>query len=574
VNDPYLLNTLANRIPAFRNALEKQESGDYLSARSAYLDLIDLPELTAICLHQLGTIAYARGEVDRSIQLFKKTIQLDNSILLAYQNLGIVLHERGLEDEALSIDIHIGCLLQMHQKYQDAQYVYQHILDKYPLNYPAQANIGTCLAWIDHLPSALSHLLAAIELYGRIIPECAAFHNKLLAQLRTNPTLPLEVIDLPDGYASGNLEKIEEVLTTLGKVLTHLKCPQEAILCHKEAIRYAPGFALGHWNLAIALLADKQFIEGWQEYEWRWFWDKMPEPKRLLPYPTWEGQVLNQQSILVWGEQGSGDIIQFSPLVKALATMATQVVFEVPVQLVRLFEHNMAPIPVISRPDHPNTLTTQQPFNFVVPLMSLPHRLKLRAHQLPLARDYLHPIPQDCERLAHLFSSSPHPKIGLVWAGSPKHQEDQKRSIPFEEYLSFIEDIPNANWYSLQVGERESDLSAYPSLSMTSLAPYLRDFADTAAAISFLDLVITVDTGVAHLAGAMGKETWLLLPYVAEWRWEQEESITPWYPSLKLFRQTEADNWSTVMDAIKESWDKTHAHVGTETTVQETEAAE
>jgi hypothetical protein len=314
----------------------------------------------------------------------------------------------------------------------------------------------------------------------------------------------------------------------------------------------APGFALGHWNLAIALLAAGIFEGGWSEYEWRWQWDGFPGTRRRLTAVAWSGEPLAGKRIVVWAEQGYGDVIQFAPLVSRLAEAGAEVVFEVPPPLLRLLQHNLAGVTVTRLPDSPFDSIPHFAPEFILPHMSLPHRLALVIDDLPLSTKPLRPIPADEPAWAQRIPAGPRRKVGLVWAGRPAHADDARRSMPFRALRPLFRQRA-VDWYSLQVGPRAADSRMAPIGRLTDLSPMLTDFAETAAAIARLDLVITVDTAVAHLAAAMGRPTWLLLSKVADWRWAKDAVADRWYPSVRIFRQRHAGDWPGVVKAVSEA---------------------
>lgn len=567
-----LFETIARAVPAFDIALRKHEAGDTEGARKAYLDLTDQPQLTAVCLNQLGIIAFDKGEYGRAAEIFQQSLRLDSTLSLPYRNLSQTLERLGNPQGAIATLVNLGCTLQLQGDHEQSIILYQQILARDPLSYAAHINLGTTLAWSNRLIEATHHLLHGITLYGRQFPEIGSFAQGLKEKIEGSiPSLASPTL-LPPGLPHGALEKIEDALTTLGKVLANLSFHPAALSCYHQAVACAPAFALGHWNLALALLGEGDFKNGWKEYEWRWHWAEMPEPRRLLPIPTWRGESLEGKRILIWGEQGSGDIIQFLPLVMKLRALARDVIYEVPTQLLRMMQQSLSGITVINRPDSPHTLTTDMPIDFVLPQMSLPYYLNVTPEDLPLGRSYISTVPEEealwksrllasaKETTANSVTGSatgsrrskkkPKLKVGIVWAGNPKHAEDARRSIPFSLIKPLLENDTVA-WYSLQVSPNQIVLSeALSATTVTDLAPYLNEFADTAAAIKGLDRVICVDTAVAHLAAALDKPVWLLLPKVSDWRWGYETESTPWYPTVRIFRQTTVGDWGEVIERV------------------------
>jgi len=248
--------------------------------------------------------------------------------------------------------------------------------------------------------------------------------------------------------------------------------------------------------------------------------------------------------LFLYSEQGVGDIIVFIRYVKVLSTETTQIIVECPKSLHRLF----STIPEI------NVLVTKEsklpPFDYYAPLLSLPGILNTSLKTIPANIPYLF---ADDHFISPIVTQPKVFKIGIVWAGNPAQKDDKKRSIDFSCF-SAITHIPNTKFYSLQFGERRGDLSQYNfSNNIIDLSQSINDYADTAAIIKQLDLIITVCTSIAHLAGAMGKPVWVLLSSSAYWLWLLERDDSPWYPTMRLFRQKERGNWVTVFNEVRQA---------------------
>ncbi len=542
---------VAARHPQFAQALRLQAGGDPAAARQLYLGLIETPALTAACLHQLAVITSLRNEHERAAGLFRHALKLDPSNLRNYSSLANALSRCGNGAAALGVLLDQGCALQNAGRYADAEIPYREILSHDLLNYGAYVNLGTCLAQLHRLPEALQQLFRAMQLYGRLDKRVADFALALRERLADNIDVPLEAV-LPPGLPNGRIEKIEDAITTLGKIMSEFCRPQEAVLCHRQSIALAPGFALAHWNLSLALLATGSHAEGWQEYEWRWHWEGFPGAQRRLPIQPWRGEPLSGQRVLVWAEQGFGDTLQFAPLVSRLAQMGAQVTFEVMTPLVRLLAQSFTDITVIEGPVQNQPALQGRDFDFGIANLSLPARLGLSAKSLPLATGYLKAAPDDIARWAPRLASNGRLRVGVVWAGRSK--PDARRSIAFE-LMAPLFDRRVIKWYSLQVGPEQDDIPKGGNAAIDSLAAELTDFAETAAAMTHLDLIITIDTAAAHLAAALGKPVWLLLPRVSDWRWVETTAVSSWYPSLRIFRQASDGHWGSVIAAVGEALD-------------------
>jgi len=294
-----------------------------------------------------------------------------------------------------------------------------------------------------------------------------------------------------------------------------------------------------HLGLARLLLLKGDLGTGWVEYEWR---RRKPESKLpKLPGREWDGSPIAGKTVLVYAEQGFGDVLQFCRYVPILAAQGARVIFAVPPQLRRLMQglEGVAELIVSFRP--------MPQFDFHVPLLSVPRYLGIALDKIPARVPYLRAPPSTIPLPAPLGTRV---KVGIVWAGSPQHSNDRNRSLSLEEMLP-LSAIPGVALYSLQAGPRVGDMAkvAHPAL-VRDLSRHLNDFADTAGVIASLDLIVCADTSVAHLAAALGRPVWVLMPFSPDWRWLIGREDTPWYPTMRMFRQTEPGRWDDVVARV------------------------
>lgn len=331
----------------------------------------------------------------------------------------------------------------------------------------------------------------------------------------------------------------------LGSALLDQGKTIQAIDSLRTAIRLDPGNAEAHWNLSLALLVTGNFEDGWKEYDWRWEANQK-QAKRRYPQPQWDGSDPSGCTILLYSEQGLGDTLQFVRYVPLVAARAGKVVVECRPELRRLLESMPEILLAVTGESLPQ-------FDVHLPVLSLPRVFGTTLENIPARVPYLLPRPDlvrwwqeqggfDRDRL----------NVGLAWAGSRNHVNDRNRSFPFDTFLPLL-DVPGVVFYSLQKGDAAgSSPMQRINTSLVDLTADLADFADTAALVSNLDLIISVDTAVAHLAGALAKPVWTLLPCVPDWRWMLERDDSPWYPTMKLFRQTIPGDWASVIRSVAE----------------------
>jgi FKBP-type peptidyl-prolyl cis-trans isomerase 2 len=381
--------------------------------------------------------------------------------------------------------------------------------------------------------------------------------------------------------AIGQNPNFPEAHHNLGMVFKEKGMPDDAIACFKKAIEIRPDYAEAHYNLGNAFVMKGQFYEalqsygktleirpeyaeahwnislldlllgrfeaGWKGYEWRWEL-KDVAVKRGFVQPEWDGSDISGRTILLYSEQGFGDAIQFIRYVPLVAENGARVVVECPKELASLLKGVKGVHEIISDPER------TPDFDLHCPIMSLPLRFNTSLENIPAKVPYIDVDPV----LVRLWSDkvrpdSPKLKVGLAWAGDPKYKTDYDRSCRLD-MLSPLAEFDNIIFYSLQKGVAANQaLNPPKDFMLFDYTADISDFSDTAALIQNLDLVISVDTAVAHLAGALGKPVWTLLPFVPDWRWMLKREDSPWYPTMRLFRQPARWDWASVVGKIKEA---------------------
>ena len=318
----------------------------------------------------------------------------------------------------------------------------------------------------------------------------------------------------------------------LGKTLKDLNRIDESVAAYDRALELRSDLVLTHCNRALALLRAGRLEEGFREYEWRW---RATLSLRGYPQPLWEGEALPDQTLLVLAEQGFGDEIQFVRFVRQARERMGRVVLECRAQLKTLFEHSGCADAVVTYGDAPPS------FDCYGSIMSLPRIFQTGLATIP-GTPYL--AAPSCEDLP--LASSATFKVGLVWAGNPRHHDDAARSMRLKD-LDPILRTPGVVFYSVQMpvpSRDEAEVRSHPNI--VDLSGRIKDFLDTAAVVGAMDLVIAVDTAVAHLAGALGKPVWTCVQYSPDWRWLLDRPDTPWYPTMRLFRQPRRGEWRPV----------------------------
>ncbi|MEC8893894.1 MAG: tetratricopeptide repeat protein [Candidatus Poribacteria bacterium] len=416
-----------------------------------------------------------------------------------------------------------------------AKYVYQHVLGIDPQNADALHLLGVSVYQSEQYDIAINLITQAIQIDSTKPLFFTNLGNAFQKQgkLEQSAQAYQKAIQIQPDYA--------EAYFNLGNSLREQGKLKESTQALQKAVQIQPDYADAHFNLAMLLLLQGQFVEGWEKYEWRWD-SSLKSQKRNFKRPLWDGTSLSSKSILIYAEQGFGDSIQFVRYIDLFPDTTTIIVACQP-ELKSLLKR-------IGRID---TLVTKgediPKFDFHAPIVSLPHIFGTVLETIPAKIPYLYPDKNS--DFAFLSNDERDLKVGIAWAGSPTHINDRNRSISLNNFKCLL-DIKGCEFFSLQVGEHHRDIKRCGySRIIKDLGKQFTNFHHTASAILQLDLVISVDTAVAHLAGALGKPVWTLLPFIPDWRWMLNRSDSPWYPSMTLFRQRKRGDWHSVFQEIR-----------------------
>ncbi len=382
----------------------------------------------------------------------------------------------------------------------------------------------------------------ALNALGRSAEACAAFARALSLQPNHAPSW------LNMGNASADLDDLQSAETlyrtalrldatmpeahaSLGYVLTMQGRLPEAIAACKTAIQLWPDCSQAHWNLAVATLLGGDLHTGWQEFEWRKRHPSFRADFLDLPGQPWDGTDARGRTILVRAEQGFGDVVQFARFLALIRDLGGTPILMCPPSLVPLIQ-SMPGIQVV-----PSSAPLPR-YDAWVDLLSVPGLFATTLDSIPAPDRYLFADPVRTQNWRERLPAGR--KVGLAFAGNPKHSGDRRRSVPLS-LIDMLPNVPGQSFVNLQHGPSAQGLP-FPDLTH-----WMADYADTAALVENLDLVVTVDTSVAHLAGALGKPVWILLPHAPDWRWFLNRTDSPWYRSARLFRQPSSGDWESVL---------------------------
>ncbi|MEW6187999.1 MAG: tetratricopeptide repeat protein [Thermodesulfobacteriota bacterium] len=582
--EPAHLSSISKSLPSNSDPLFQAESlkPEYWGGSIPVQD-----NLPAETYYRLGRYFDDQGKMDEALVFFKKAIGKKTTLAIAYNDLGGIYQRRGQIEEAI-------------QQYQLALSIRPEFVE-------AHYNLGNVYKDIQQWPEASFHSQKALALEPRLGEAAHVLGISLYEQgkldeaieawqkaLQVNPDLPNVSFNL--GIAYYNQGSLDEALFycekaieldphsaeahyNLGLIHYGLNQPDEAVRCWQRTLQYNPrhlnascnlgvvfqenhqlvramkcyekalkiktDFPDARWNRAVCRLLAGDFNQGWREYQWR-FKVKDLFLERGFPHPYWQGEPLEGKKILLYAEQGFGDTFQFIRYLPWVVNQGGTVVLECPREIIPMLRNQKGIDRIIPYGD------PLPGFDLQCPLLNLPLIFNTRLDTIPAKIPYLFSDQQ----LVHkwrmwLDQDSKRFRVGLVWAGRPIHKKDKKRSIRINSFLPLFK-MPEVTFYSLQKGEAATQIKQFPEKeSFIDLSGPLTDFSETAALIENLDLVITVDTAVAHLTGALGKPVWTLLPFSPDWRWMLDREDSPWYPTMKLFRQPVPGDWGSVMEKVR-----------------------
>lgn len=572
-----------------RNLLERAttafRAGDLSAAKRFCDEVLKSAGNDSEALNISGAIAFAQRDYAEAERFFRLASASSNDNLAALFNLGKVLEVQKRFEEAadayrkilrvqpdnIETRLRLGIAHYQQGAYDEAIEGFQEVLRREPENSTAALSLGVAFNTTGRYDESVLVLRRLLAREPDQIEACHALGDSLIALRRPeeavracesvlarNPNDVLATILMGQAECErGDYPTAEkyfrraalldsqrhEPSMNLGVLYQRLGRIDAALEAGKKAVDLAPREPLAHLNYGMGLLLAGELAKGWPEVEWR---QHDPHMRGHFPYrdrlPIWTGERL-EGKLLIAREQGLGDFVLSARFFPAVAARTGEVVVEVPHELVPLFKERTDVRVVVDRCD-PAILET---FTAHLPLCSLPFVLGYDETNIPGTVPYLFASSELTARFRKRFAElGDDLKIGLVWAGSPGHALDRYRSAPVREFAK-LADIGGVRWISLQKGAHEPMLA----LPVIDLAPELTDFGVTAAAITALDLVISVDTAVAHVAGALGKPVWLLNGFGSYWLWQLRRTDSPWYPTMRLFRQHQPNEWSGLFHDVR-----------------------
>ncbi len=535
----------------------QQPSSALLKIAADSAKALDVPELAENYYCEAAKRFVAEDCFEEALACYQQALVIRPDGALFMLNIGLLFFEKGRLDEAepyfrrvmvaepQRADVHnlLGNLLNARQCLEEAESAYLQALALNPDYAEAYNNLGNLCKGLGRQAEAEAHYKKAIVLKADFFEAYNNYAFLLQNTDRTDEALACfrEAITVNPGYAMG--------YNNIGALLHKLGRFEEAQSHYRQALALQPKYPEARFNLGLLLLALGHFSEGWCAYEARYHPLRKDRryPRPVYPFPQWQGEALTGKTILVWGEQGLGDQIQFCRYLSLLKLAgAATVVFVCDKALTSLFSDLEGADLVV------DTKAAIPWCDYWVFLLSLPHHYQTQLPTIPATIPYLRATTTQLQALQPLLCQFTDLKVGLCWKGSTVYAQDSERSPGLEVFTPLFA-ISGARFFTLLPNSRHEFLDATGLVGVDmghEVDQYTGAFEETAALIAQLDLVITSDTSIAHLAGALGRPTWLVLPYQADWRWMYERTDSPWYPTLRLFRQTQAGDWQSLFERV------------------------
>lgn len=554
------------------------ESEDYLRRAVA------LNPHSAVYIQNLGALLNARGQVDEAVACFQKSMTLDPRYPDPVMKMGLVYESRkdfdtaaeyyrkaiAIQPDFAEAHCNLGDILVQKSQFAEALTAYGNALRINPNLAEAYANRATAFDKLGREDEALAELQRAVQInpnmplalvsLGQLMSrkgkiEQAIPHIRRATELapgNVNFRSALAIAHLRLGQYEQAVEHCRRAnqidsnfidpWVNLGLALTDLGEHDQALKAYDRALQIDPTCSSTQANRALIHLRRGDFEKGFADYDHRWQLGEFQQMMQKYTCPRWSGEPLAGKTLILWHEQGFGDTIHLIRYAKIMADQGATIIAQAQPQLLGLLKSVAGISRLITRSD------SLPSADFHAPMLSIPGILNTRPDRIPAEVPYITPDPALVEQWRERMAPHAGYRVGIAWCGNPHLRLDHERSIPLKQFLP-LSRIGGVKLFSLQVGMGTDQLRTVP-MNLIDLTSYIRDFSDTAACIANLNLLITVDTAVLHLAGAMAKPVWGLIQKWPDWRWQLDREDSPWYPTIRLFRQPRLKDWASVMDRI------------------------
>jgi tetratricopeptide (TPR) repeat protein len=544
-----------NTAQILQDALSLHQQGRLREAEKLYMRALKAAPDNFDALHLLGLINAQNGQMGEAYRLMSAALRINPNVPDVLINFANVLHGLKRDDEALAtIDkalalrpgdpdalLHRGNALIALNRPNDALPCFDAVLARDAGHRDALLNRGVARATLGHHEQALADFDAIL---ARMPSDAEALYNRGTALIELGRYAEaLFVFDKVLAAAPQHLR----AWTNRGRALQALNRHEEAIASFDKARAIDKNYGDAHFNAALSLLALGNFRRGFADYEWRWKRTGMTDARRGYRGRLWLGEYpIDRRTILLLAEQGLGDTIQFIRYAPLLAQMGANVVLEVQPELKALLSTVSGVASCHARGE------TLPAFDVYCPLGSLPLALKTETSSVPATLPYVRTDDAQIAKWRPALEGLPGKRVALTWAGHARHANDRNRSIDLK-LLEPLFKCEGISFVSIQRDLRGDDAARLAQFGITDFGPRLADMTDTAAVLALTDLLVSVDTSVVHLAGAIGRGAWVMLPFMPDWRWTLTNERSPWYPTMRLFRQRAPGDWPNVIATVRDA---------------------
>jgi tetratricopeptide (TPR) repeat protein len=548
--DPSTVPGYPEAAKLFGQAATRFNARDYAGAAALFREIIARVPGMIAAHNNLGVALRLDGQEAAAAAAFRRATEIAPDYSAAHANLGLTLRAQGESEEAVAAFRRAAALDPSNAELQSHLASAYVALARYEL---AVAHFRRATELRPHFPSAYANLGMALTELNRW-DEAVAAYERAAALDPDNASIRVNLAfarDDPAGIAEAEAQcrrliagrsNLLEAYNALGLILQKQNRLDESLESYRRASALKPDFLPAAINESLVLLLLGRYDEAWPKYEWRRRLPMLRRNERAMP--PWQGEDIAGKSILLHSEQGFGDTIQFLRYVPLVAERARHVVLEIPRPLVRM----AASLPIENVTIVPNNRPPPSA-DVHAPMLGLPRIFQTRVDNIPGRVPYLTPRRPLVERWARRLAADTRFKVGLAWAGNPEHRGNRSRSLTLGRLAPLLA-VRDVGWYGLQVGPPAEEIKRLPKDTVTDLSPQLADFAETAGAILNLDLVIAVDTAVAHLAGALARPVWIMIAFSPDWRWLLNRDDSLWYPSVRLYRQPAPGDWDSVIARV------------------------
>jgi tetratricopeptide (TPR) repeat protein len=551
--------TLAAAHIGIGNALAMR--GQYAEALACYEQASALQPKIPEADYAAGFVLSRMGRLKEAESRYRRALVLRPDLAAAWMNLGSLLREQGreifaeaalrraveLRPDLVSGWVNLAILERERHRPAEAEAYLQKAFALDPAQVEtlvawcqfrsAEGDLAGAWQWLRWALAREPDYAEAVNLHGILLHKEGRFDEAIA------------VFEKAESLGS------RAAASNRGNSLMDLGFLEQALRAHELAVERDPGSAGARYNLALTRLRMGEWLQGWTDYEARWRFREVHRGPRVFPQPRWQGGALDGRRILLHAEQGLGDTIQFCRYLPMVVARGGQVILQAQKPVERLMQSLAAVKAGLAQIALPGAKLPE--FDLECPLMSLPAVFGTTVETVPWPGAYLGADPglvaEKRVEFPHLRlqdSMCAQHRVGVAWAGNPRYKADRQRSVKLATLLPLLR-TPGVTWIALQKGEAAAQLAALSGdVCVLDGSSRDRDLAESAALIATLDLVITTDTSIAHLAGAMGKPVWILLPHISDWRWMQQTETTPWYPTARLFRQPTPGDWAGVLERV------------------------